>query len=294
MIHHASASPADWTAILKRLASDVGLQGYEEGTIALDMKQGPQIVIEPLEGATAVALHTDLGMAERDANEDEPFFANLLSANAPARGVDAPAFAVDPVSGSLVLFKRFQDARSLDYEEFVAHLHAFADAAKRDLATTRPAADLESETRPHDEVFARIWSDFLKARGLARDADDAQEMHTGGAIELDDGGYLLVDSEPATGTVLLQAVLAFLPLDELDDEPVFKRLLEAHLLGEATDLACFAIDPEDETLIAFRRLPVEGLDADKLGEALDGLGITAARFAEMLSIARPGAAVAMQ
>jgi hypothetical protein len=83
-------------------------------------------------------------------------------------------------------------------------------------------------------------------------------------------------------------VLGFMPLDDQDDEPRFRQLLEANLLGEATAGATFALDPEDHCVVACRRLPLPGLDAATLGRELDQIGMTAARFAEHLGMERPG------
>lgn len=289
--HHTSA----WSPVLQQFASDLGATGYESGTLAFSTPEGAEVVVEPLAGDSVLTVHTSLG---RVPGKSDDFFAagpyeTLLAANAALRHRDAPSHAFDPVTEEVVLFSRFEDPAVMGYEAFSSRIHDFTLAAghgvsidtQADAARAKEAASRLSAA--HDNAFRNVWSDLLFTRGLAMAGDnDVDAM--GGLIVLDDGGWLLVNNESAAGTVLIEAVLGFMPLDDEDDEPRFRQLLEANLLGEATGGATFALDPDDHCVVACRRLPLPGLDAATLGRELDQLGMTAARFAEQFGMERPG------
>ncbi len=135
-------------------------------------------------------------------------------------------------------------------------------------------------------TFQDLWSIYRHEQGFApaTDADVDDETFI---IAMETGHWIVIEEEPISETVLLKAVLAFLPLDDGDPANIYRRLLEAHLLGEATAGACFAIDPDAGELIAYRRLPVRQLDAPRLSMEIDGLATVAMRFAELLDLPAP-------
>lgn len=139
--------------------------------------------------------------------------------------------------------------------------------------------------------FEQIWATYCHDNGFAPppDATPDDESHI---IAVESGHYIFVQEEPIAETVLVKAVLAFLPLDSADEAGIYRQLLEAHLLGEATGGACFAIDPDEDELIAYRRLPVATLDARRLATEISELAATTVRFAEMLQLPPPAKSVA--
>jgi hypothetical protein len=134
--------------------------------------------------------------------------------------------------------------------------------------------------------FEQIWSGYCHDNGFASPAD-ATPGDEARIIALDSGQYVFVEEEPISETVLIKAVLAFLPLDADDEASVYRQLLEAHLLGEATGGACFAIDPDADELIAYRRLSLARLDSSQLAKEISDLATTAMRFAELLNLPAP-------
>ncbi|MES3001976.1 MAG: type III secretion system chaperone, partial [Pseudomonadota bacterium] len=286
-MHAAPHDARDWGPVLQQLARDLDIRDYSAGALWFAMDGGPPIVVEPLTDASVLAIHANLGAAspERHGDGDAPY-ARMLAANGRA-GSDGLLYGVDPLNQTPILYQRLEDAAAWSYSDFVSQLREFADGARR--AADGSAlegnddirADLSGLTVIHEDAFHSLWADFLFERGLAALCERPSEP-TGGLIALDDGGWLLVHHEAESGMVLLETVVGTLP-DR--DEKVFRELLEAHLLGEATDGACFALEPDDSTVVAFRRLPLQGLDATTLGAALDGLGITAARFGAALGLA---------
>jgi hypothetical protein len=138
--------------------------------------------------------------------------------------------------------------------------------------------------------FEQIWASYRHDNGFTPppEATPDDEAYI---IALDSGQYVFVEEEPISETVLVKAVLAFLPLDNDDEINVYRQLLEAHLLGEATGGACFAIDPDADELIAYRRLPIASLDASQLAKEISDLATTAMRFAELLKLPAPAASL---
>ncbi|MES3001981.1 MAG: type III secretion system chaperone [Pseudomonadota bacterium] len=275
-------------ANLDRFAAELGLAHPADGTIWFSVEDGPQVVLEPIDDGRALALHTSLGAAPRAGHEEMAALADLLASNAPDVGHGTVA-AIDPVSEDLMLFKRLHRPADLPYEEFSLQLFNFAEAARRRRDGFAPIASPQEDdaNEVHEEAFRQLWSEYVFARGLSNAGGEPQ-AHDPYLITPDEGGYLFVELDPATGSVLLKAVLAFLPLDELDDDPMLRQLLEAHLLGEATGGASFAIDEVAGELIACKHLHLAELSAHELGEEIDDLAMTAARFARMLAITLPG------
>lgn len=136
--------------------------------------------------------------------------------------------------------------------------------------------------------FEQIWATYCHDNGFASSVDAALDEEAY-IIALDSGQYIFVEEEPISETVLVKAVLAFLPLDTDDEAGVYRQLLEAHLLGEATDGACFAIDPDADELIAYRRLTIASLDSSQLAQEITALATTAMRFGELLNLPAPAA-----
>jgi hypothetical protein len=275
---------------MQRLAGDLGVAGYESGLFWFQLEGGPQIQVEPLEQGEAIALHAVMGRVPQGVQEEDAFISDLLSANAPRQ--TGPIWAIDPVDGQAVLFQRFDNAQ-LPYDEFVAQVKNFAQKAAQGVAplpdqTAAPAA----EPTPTDaSTFRLLLADLAFRNGgdpAAADAADTQ----GFLVAAESGGGVLIQLE-SPNSVLLKSLMAFMPMDEEEmgesqAGEFLRPLLEANLLGEATGGACFAIDDEDGAgLIAYRRLPLAGLDAFTLGRSLGELMATSARFAENLHINMP-------
>lgn len=277
---------------LHRLAADLGVADYRAGPMWFSLDSGLEVVIEPLEDGSAIAAHANLGPVPtaRDEAEDDPCF-DLLVANAAdanAHG-DAAVYAIDPVSGSLMLFTRLPQAALGGYEDFTARVRAFAQAAQAanealpGMPARAPTPRPDTRSRLHDDTFANLWAEYAFTAGLARGVPEAKDG--GHLLALHRGGYVFVQPEPDSDHVLLKAVLAFIPLDDdIDEAAVYRQLLEAHLLGEATGGAYFAIDLKSHELVACRRLALNGLDAHALDEAIDGLANTAQHFCAQLKL----------
>ncbi|MES3001979.1 MAG: type III secretion system chaperone [Pseudomonadota bacterium] len=277
---------------LHRLAADLGVADYQAGSLWFSLDGGIEVVVEPLEDGSAIAAHANLGPAPvaRDEAEDDPCY-DLLVANVPDANADGDAvvYAIDPVSESLMLFTRLPPAEPGGYEDFAARVRAFAQAAQtaNDALPGMPprasAARRDPRGRLHDDTFANLWAEYAFKAGLARGVPEAQDG--GYLLALHRGGFVLVQPESGFGRVLLKAVLAFIPLDDdIDEAVVCRQLLEAHLLGEATGGAYFAIDRKSHELIACRRLALNGLDAHALDEAIDALANTAQHFCNRLKL----------
>jgi hypothetical protein len=277
---------------LQRLAADLGVADYQAGPMWFSLDGGIEVVIEPLEDGSAIAAHANLGPAPgaRDEAEDDPGF-DLLAANAPDANEDGEtvAYAIDAVSESLMLFTRLPHAEHGGYDEFAARVRAFARAAQTALdalpgvparaSTTRP----EPRTRLCDDTFANLWAEYGFTRGLARGVSEMKDgTHL---LALHQGGYVFVQPSANSDCVLLKAVLAFIPLDDdIDEAGAYRQLLEAHLLGEATGGAYFAIDRKSRELIACRCLALNGLDAHALDQAIDALASTSQHFCARLKL----------
>jgi hypothetical protein len=139
--------------------------------------------------------------------------------------------------------------------------------------------------------FQHIWATYCQDNGFSS-SDGAGEDEELFVIAMDSGHLIVVEEEPSLETVLVKALLAYLPLDDDDVTPIYRQLLEAHLLGEATGGASFAIDPDEDELIAYRRLPAATLDARRLATEISELATTAMRFADMLQLPAPAKSIA--
>ncbi|MEO5672957.1 MAG: type III secretion system chaperone, partial [Ramlibacter sp.] len=140
--------------------------------------------------------------------------------------------------------------------------------------------------QPHDQDFRNLWAQYAHAQGLAA-TSPASADDSGYILTVEGLGHVFVRPEAASGRVLLKTVLTFLPLDNEDPNWVFRGLLQAHLLGEATEGAVFAIDRDEGDLIACRRLPMDGLDSFALNEAIDSIAGTAQHMCGLLALEAP-------
>ncbi|MEO5669500.1 MAG: type III secretion system chaperone, partial [Ramlibacter sp.] len=123
----------DWPQLLESLASDLGVNGYRSGPLWFTPDNGPNIVIEPLDGGACLALHANLGQPPHRDEDDDITGAHLaafLTANAAAHDDDDGVYALDPVDDSLLLFRRFDDAGRLSYEDLLAQIRRFAHSAR--------------------------------------------------------------------------------------------------------------------------------------------------------------------
>ncbi|MES3001989.1 MAG: type III secretion system chaperone [Pseudomonadota bacterium] len=276
---------------MQRLAADLGVAHYESGLFWFQLEGGPQIQVEPLEQGDAIALHAGFRRVPRGHENEDTTIEDLLSANAPRNGY--PMWAIDPVDGQAVLFQRFDDA-GIGYEELVRQVQGFAQkgAAGMTPSPERQNASAAVPTPTDAETFRLLLADLAFRHGGDPAAADTADKG-GFLVATEDGGGVLIRLEPVPATVLLKSLVAFMPMDEEEmgearTGEFLRPLLEANLLGEATGGACFAIDDEDgDGLIAYRRLPLAGLDAFTLGRSLGELMTTSARFAENLNINMP-------
>ena len=84
---------------------------------------------------------------------------------------------------------------------------------------------------------------------------------------------------PATGEVLLRAIVSVLPTELDDDAAYFQRLLNAHLLSEETSGSVFAIDEAQAELIVWHREPVALLSGTDLSSLVAHVAALALSFA---------------
>lgn len=289
-----STESTAWSGAMQRLATDLGVAQYESGLFWFQLEGGPQIQVEPLEQGDAIALHAGFGLVPYGGEDEDTVLTDLLSANSPRQR--GPVWAIDPVDGQAVLFQRFDDA-DITYEAFLERVRVFAARAAgglepRSLAQEEPAE--QSGSIADLDAFRHVLVDFAFQRGfapLAAEVADAGEC----LVALGGGGGVLIQFEPSSSMVLLKSVMGFLPMDEVElgnaQPGAFLRpLLEAHLLGEATHGACFAIDDQGGDLVAYLHLPLAGLDGFKLGEALDDLADVSIRIAEQINLKMPNLA----
>lgn len=109
--------------------------------------------------------------------------------------------------------------------------------------------------------FAEILTEFGRRYGIERLALD----ETGRCALVLDGGRRLVIHQPAGSgaAVFLRMPLAMPALPEAGQAGLYRRLLEANLLGQGTGGAVFSIDVEAEDLELHRRVPL----TERLGTA---------------------------
>lgn len=104
------------------------------------------------------------------------------------------------------------------------------------------------------------------------------EKHTGRPFALDDNGVcqiafhegraLGVEPVGSDDRAFIYSAIAALP--EHDAANVYGKLLAANLFGDATDGACFAIDPATEEILLHRAVETSHMDLEAFEQAVTG------------------------
>lgn len=267
-----------WSTYLSALTGGAPHKG---GVYTVEFDGAPAVCVESLAG-DALCAHVVSGPAPAADDDNLDNLAGLLAANDPALKASAVR-AIDPVTDQLLLFRRWEANAACGLENFIEQLATFAQEAGQPAATAREEPAPLRVSSLEEDVFAGIWADYVHTFQLGG-LDDTPGKR-GHLIATNDGGAVFVRQEHG-GQVLVSAVLSFLPLDIADEPGVLRRLLEAHLLGEATAGACFAITADDE-LTAYRRLPLAGLDAATLEHEINQIAATAAHFVSGFGLTPP-------
>lgn len=118
-----------WKEALPRIARELGVVSYNGGPLEITFDGAPKISAEIIDGGATLAAHADLGAMNLGADDAGEMLESLLAANAPQYIEAGAAAAIDPVSGSAMLFRRFEDASIADFT-LAEELRQFAEAVK--------------------------------------------------------------------------------------------------------------------------------------------------------------------
>jgi hypothetical protein len=141
---------ATWNETLARIARELGVASYQGGPLELVFDGAPKICVEIIDDGATLAAHADLGAVDLSNEDAAETLERLLAANAPQYIEAGAAAAIDSVSGSAVLFRRFEDATLAD-EALAEELRQFAEAVKLkqdELRSTRSEATFEDAAPP--------------------------------------------------------------------------------------------------------------------------------------------------
>lgn len=275
-----------WSHLMARFAQAMGTSDYRFGPLSFSQADGPTIVAELLDNGRALGLTVDLQHAP-DASRLEGFLVANQTENAQSAGVYA---ALPSGRNSLLFFRRLEDANQCAYEDMEQALLAFAQTAQAALDALPDAlqgaafdAPMADAAATHADTFHHVWSDFALAQGLGQELP-APEADGSFILSLDGERHVFVRPDTARGCVVLTTSMALLPLFNDNESAVWLGLLEAHTLGQATGGAVFAIDADEQELIAWRSLPLAGLDAYALNDAIDSLAEVARFYTEALQL----------
>ncbi|QHE83934.1 type III secretion system chaperone [Hydrogenophaga sp. BPS33] len=278
--HH----PHNWSHLLGRFAQAVGESDYSFGPLSFSQPGGPTIVAELLDDGRALGLTVDL-----QHTPDDERLEDFLLANQAGRAQDVGVYAVYPArNNTLLFFRRLEDAGAYAYEDFMQAMRSFSGCAQAALDALPQPLQVEADTLPsdaaafHEESFRHIWSDFALAQNLGGERPQP-EVDGSHILSLDGGRFVFVRPDFARGSVVLSTMLALLPLF-CDEPPAWLGLLEAHTLGLATGGGVFAIDPGERELIVWRSVPLAGLDAYGLNDAIDSLAEVARFYTEEFAL----------
>lgn len=269
-----------WSTQMGHLARDLGVHGYENGTLWFREQSGVEVVVEPMLDGESLALHARMGRVGVQASG--PSLEDLLRANALSES--RCITAIDAVDDDVILFRRFDNA-ALSYESFVEHVQQFAQTAGEGLPALASSQDDQmSEGLPpsgHAQTVNAVRNaigDFAHARGLTPPEDASHFL-----VCMPGGGGISVQLEPSSGDVLLISHLGPVPADE----QTLRQLLELHMLGESTGGAYFAIDGQSDDLMLHRRVGADGFDGLVLDRLLNAMGAATVDCAQRLGIALP-------
>ncbi|QHE85790.1 type III secretion system chaperone [Hydrogenophaga sp. BPS33] len=269
-----------WSTQMGNLARDLGVHGYEDGTLWFRQQSGVEVVVEPLLDGESLAVHARLGRVGWQ--DGGPSLDALLRANAPSK--TRFIVAIDAVDEDVVLFRRFDDA-DVPYASFVDGVQQFAQAAAE--GSTRPLTWQENDLS--GDALLPVHADassamrnaiaaFAHARGLEPPEDTSQFL-----VCMPGGGGISLQIDPATGELLLVSHLGPVPTED----QALRQLLELHMLGEVTGGAYFAIDAQRDDLILHRSVSADGLDGLELDRLLNTMGAATLDCAGRLGLSLP-------
>lgn len=283
---HATRHTHSWSHLLARFAQAVGTSDYRFGPLSFSQADGPTIVAELLDDGRALGLTVDLQHTP-DASRLEAF----LVANRVQNAQDAGVYAIYPANNNTLLFyRRLEDPGPYAHEDLLREIQSFAQTAQAALdalphalegaAFDAPVADAAAT---HADTFRHVWSDFALAQGLGKELP-APAADGSFILSLDGERHVFVRPDTARGCVVLTTPMALLPLFNDNESAAWLGLLEAHTLGQSTGGAVFAIDPDEQALIVWCSLPLAGLDAYGLNDAIDSLAEVACFYTQELAL----------
>lgn len=281
---HPARHTHTWSHLMSRFAQAVGATDYRFGPLRFSRATGPSIVAELLDEGRALGLTVDLQHVPEDERLEDFLAANRVD-NAPGAGV----YALHGAPQTLLFFRRLEDAGRYAYEDLMREIQAFErtalaarDALPNALVAGALAPAAGDTSASHADSFRHVWSDLVFSQGLGRELPDA-EPDGSYVLLLEGAGHVFVRPDLAHECVVLTLTLAPVPL--LGDEPPsWRTLLQAHTLGQATGGAVFAIDLAERALIAWRSLPLGGLDAYGLNDAIDSLAEVVRFYTDALAL----------
>ncbi|MDO9406731.1 MAG: type III secretion system chaperone [Polaromonas sp.] len=282
-MNHPTRHNHTWSDLLARFALELGASHYRSGPLCFALPNGPSIVAELLDDGRALALTVDLEHAPEESRLEE-----FLSANQFENAQDTGIYAVLKTKNALLFCRRMEDAGQFAYDDLVRELQGFSASAQAARDALPDALQGTAEAPPQDawadnmETFRHIWTDLAFAQGLASELPKATADGSY-ILALDGAGYVFVRPDNARGCVVIKTMVALLPL--FGDEPAaWLSLLDAHLLGQGTEGAFFAIYADEQELVLWRSLPMANLDGFTLNHAIDSLAHVARHYVDELSL----------
>lgn len=280
---HSIRHSHSWSDLMARFAQEMGETDYRSDVLGFAEGDGPTVLAELLDDGRALGLTVGLQHTP-DPSQLEAF----LAANRVENAQDAGVYAFSPVHGTLLFFRRLENAGAYAYGEWVSELQAFEQAAKAALEALPGALEVGAPPPADDgadnaESFKHIWSDFAFAQKLG--AEPEERCADGSFILALEGlWHVFVRPDNARGRVVLKMAVTLLPLLNVDEPAVWSSLLQAHTLGQGTGGAFFAIDNEEQELVVWRSLPMAGLDGYALNDAIDSLAQVARHYTQELKL----------
>lgn len=141
-----------WNDAIGRMARNLGVSPYNGGPLEITFDGAPKICVELIDGGAALVAHADLGALHLAPDGGSETLERLLAANAPQYVEAGAVAAIDSVTGSCLLFRRFEDAEMAD-DVLAEELRQFAEAVKFKQAELRNAGD-DAGTADADTPFS--------------------------------------------------------------------------------------------------------------------------------------------
>lgn len=133
---------------------------------------------------------------------------------------------------------------------------------------------------PSDRDFLAALDRYAEQRQLSVRFDDDDRL----VWQTSDGLTLTIALERDDEAALLVVGLGPWPALTDDDDRVMRTLLEANLAYVGSRGGAFAIDPELDQLVVYRRIAMADADADRVATAIDDLSMAAAEFVAELQL----------